>query len=170
MGLWAEILRSKYIVATLPHDSLSRINPSPEFKMQALGRSQISVQVSGFSPRDKMETAPFGRYWRRTLVLFGFRLSGVGQGCRGVFSEYRKGFPHSMDRQCGLEIRHRTAPEDSPFAPVDLPASTELMIRALGALCERWKRSCCGTLKRPPYTPGQEMQVAHFKELKCYNP
>jgi hypothetical protein len=35
--------------------------------------------VSGVSLQDKMGTAPFGLHWKRTLVIFGFRLSGLGQ-------------------------------------------------------------------------------------------
>ena len=51
--------------------------PSPP--MQAFGPTK-----SVFSPpwRDKIGTATFGRYWKRVLVLYGFRLSGLGQGCQ----------------------------------------------------------------------------------------
>jgi hypothetical protein len=43
--------------------------------------SVFRCQVSGLSPHDIMGTAPFSRHRKRTLVLFGFRLSGLRQRC-----------------------------------------------------------------------------------------
>jgi hypothetical protein len=56
------------------------------------------------------------------------------QGRGDLFSEGRKALPHSMERQCGLDILHSTAPEDSLGCNGHFPClSSASIFTALGA-------------------------------------
>ena len=78
----------------------------------------------------------------------------------GAFQKSRIVTPSSVERQCGLEIRHRTAPEESATAKDALPACPVLDGSGQGAF-HKQVRIFDAALLKDPHTTDNALRHLH---------